>query len=109
MLLSPKIYFLIIHIVRQNPCLFNGAHTYRLLAFMPLRKNAKLNQAIIEVDLESYKKINETGKLLIGYNYCKVWDAIDLRCCYKCCGYHHLSRQCKQENHICPKWLVQCE
>ena len=62
-----------------------------------------LVQAIIEVDLESFNNIIEARKLLVGYDLCKVWDAIEVRRCFKCSGFNHVSNQCRQKDAICPK------
>lgn len=60
-------------------------------------------QAIIEVDIESYNNIIGTGKLLVGYDSCKVWDATQIRRCFKCSGFNHMSTQCKQKEPTCSK------
>lgn len=59
--------------------------------------NKEMQNAIIEVDKESFPKILEAEKLSIGWERCKVFDAIDVKRCYKCKGYNHRSIECKNE------------
>lgn len=44
------------------------------------------------------------GSVLIGFEYCKVYDAIDIWNCIKCCGFH-LRAKCKWTSGIlaCPR------
>lgn len=42
------------------------------------------------------------GKLFIGYDYCIVYGATDLTLCFKCCSYHHTSRNFKYSIVLCP-------
>ncbi|CAH1101721.1 unnamed protein product [Psylliodes chrysocephalus] len=55
-----------------------------VISHFPLKKNNKLHQAVIQCDISTYKN-----------DYCSIYDAIDLRRCFKCCGYHNSSRVCK--------------
>jgi hypothetical protein len=91
------------YILSQNKSLFSKNFNCVLKKFSPLRNNTTLNQALLEVDVASYRNILAAGKLLIGYDYCRVWDAVDLRRCFNCSGFHHLSRQCRQTEPICPR------
>lgn len=43
------------------------------------------------------------GKLFIGYDYCDVYDSIDIRRCFKCNGFNHFSSHCSIAKHICPR------
>lgn len=60
-------------------------------------ENKKQNDfgAILEMDNESYNKIINGEKIKIGWCRCRVFECIDVRRCYKCCGYQHRSSQCK--------------
>lgn len=51
--------------------------------------------AILDIENESYNKILNGEKIKIGWCRCRVYECMDVRRCYKCCGYKHRSSQCK--------------
>lgn len=53
--------------------------------------------AILEIDRESYDKLINGGKINIGWCRCRVVECVDIRRCFKCCGYNHKSSQCKNK------------
>jgi hypothetical protein len=91
------------YVVNQNKSLFGTNYTCKLIKFCKQRNNASRFQAVLEVDVKSYKSILDSGKLLIGYSYCRVWDAVDIRRCFNCSRFHHLSKHCFQSEPTCPK------
>ena len=53
-------------------------------------------------------------KKFIEYDYCKVRDAIEVRRCYKCLGFNHMTDKCSAKSPVCPKCagphqLKECE
>lgn len=46
------------------------------------------------------KLVNQT--LDIGWGHCNVYEDLNLRRCYKCCGYGHKTTECKSMEVICP-------
>ena len=91
------------YLVCGNKNLFGGNSICLLKQCKPLRNHNKLKQVITEVDKLTYLKLIEAGKVLVGYDYCRVWDAVDIRRCFKCLGFNHTSHQCSQTNPTCPK------
>lgn len=87
----------------QNNDIFNVNTCLKIVSVTPLRKNKNLYQAMLQVDVLTYNKILNNGYLIAGYDYCSVYDGIDLRRCYKCCGFHHLSKQCSKVSSVCPR------
>ncbi|XP_055388350.1 uncharacterized protein LOC129616828 [Condylostylus longicornis] len=59
--------------------------------------NREMKNAIIEVDKESFPKILNIQKLCIGWERCKVFDAISVKRCFKCNGFNHKSTECRNE------------
>lgn len=59
--------------------------------------NREVFNAVIEVDKETFPKIISTGKVCIGWERCKVFDAINIRRCYKCKGFNHKSVDCNNK------------
>lgn len=91
------------YVLNQNKSLFPAGYVCNLKKFSTLRNNEALHQAVIEVDAQSYHNIIAAGKLLVGYEYCKVWDAVDIRRCFKCSGFNHISEHCTKDEPTCPK------
>lgn len=58
---------------------------------------------LIEVDLETYNKFMEMVEVNISLYKCKIFEFLNVRKCYKCCGFNHISKNCTAENQICPK------
>lgn len=76
----------------QNEFLMNSE-----IKIKTIFENKKHNDfgAILEMDNESYNKILTGEKIKIGWCRCRVFECVDVRRCYKCCGYNHRSSQCK--------------
>lgn len=55
----------------------------------------KRSTIIAEVDAKTYERMLEEGKVKIGWNICKVQDYIGILRCYKCSGYYHFAKDCK--------------
>jgi hypothetical protein len=65
------------------------------------KKNNKIF-ASLRCDCESFKNIMANGKLLIGWDSCRVFEHFSVLRCFNCCGYHHTSKECKNKR-ACPK------
>lgn len=87
----------------QNKCIFDTDHFIKLISVHPLRKNGNLFQATFEVDPNTYQRLFEQAHVLIGYDYCKVYDATEIKRCFKCSGFHHYANKCDAEAPTCPK------
>lgn len=87
----------------QNKSLISATSECKLVNLKPVRKNHRIYQAILQVDKSTYDRMLNCGKLFVGYDYCSIYDAIDIRRCFKCCGFHHVANQCTNNTHICPK------
>lgn len=46
---------------------------------------------------ETHEKLLELGKLKIGWKICKVHEYIGILRCYKCCGFYHFAKDCKEK------------
>lgn len=89
-------------ILSQNTQIFNKCKPPRVINVKPLKKSANVFQAVFEVDAISYHAAMNVGKLALGYDYCTVYDALEVRRCFRCCGFNHKSINCKK-NLACPK------
>jgi len=52
---------------------------------------------IAEMGTEAHEKLVETGKVKIGWRICRVQDYIGILRCYKCCGFYHFAKDCKNK------------
>lgn len=87
----------------QNSSIFNSSSHIKFLSLDAVRNNKDVFHATFEVDVETYQRFLSSGFVVIGFDYCKAYDAIDVRRCYKCCGFHHLASKCSSELPICPR------
>lgn len=85
----------------QNPHLFHKDSICEVKKIWSTSKSENTLQAECLVDADSYKKLLDTGHLLIGLNGCTVYDAVTVLRCFKCNAFNHGSSQCKK-NPVCP-------
>jgi len=52
---------------------------------------------IAEMGTEAHQKLVEMGKVKIRWRICKVLDYIGILRCYKCCGFYHFAKDCKNK------------
>ena len=88
---------IVTYLKKQNPDLFNQSFVYKLIRFWPTHSNKEIYQADIEVDIRTYNLLLKSGHVLVGLNPCTVYDAVTVPRCYRCNGFFHSSRQCKNE------------
>ena len=53
--------------------------------------------ALVEVDPATFETIMDTGKLKIGWTLCHVYEYVNVKRCYKCYGFNHISVNCTKE------------
>lgn len=58
--------------------------------------------AYAEVDATNYQRMLEEKKINIGWDICKVFSAVTVTRCFKCCGYNHKAKECRKEMR-CPR------
>jgi len=76
----------------QNEFLKN--RDVKVITIFENKKDRKFG-AILEIEKEFYNELTNGEKLKIGWCRCRVVECVDIRRCFKCCGYNHKSRQCK--------------
>ncbi|KAK4874062.1 hypothetical protein RN001_013422 [Aquatica leii] len=62
-------------------------------------RNRKSYIAYAEVNAYTYRAIMKEKKINVGWDRCIVYDAIEIRRCYRCNGFNHKASECK----ACPK------
>lgn len=88
--------------VKMNPFFFESSFECNVISVTPLKKNNHLYQAVLQIDRKSYNRIISAGYLFIGYDCCKVYDAISVLRCFNCNGFNHSAKQCSRPT-TCPR------
>ncbi|KAK4885151.1 hypothetical protein RN001_001422 [Aquatica leii] len=65
-------------------------------------RNRKSYIAYAEVNAYTYRAIMKEEKINVGWDRCIVYDAIEIRRCYRCNGFNHKASECKAQK-ACPK------
>lgn len=73
------------------------------LEVIVVKKMRTKYMAIVEVDSKVFKSVMESGMLLVDLTVCTVFEHVDLLRCFRCTGYHHTSKNCKNKNTFCIK------
>lgn len=71
-------------------------------------KNKKLKTGeeyiiYLEVDTQTHGILLQMQKINIGWERVRVFDAFDIKRCYKCYGFNHKGSECKKDSFVCPK------
>ncbi|CAH1991997.1 unnamed protein product [Acanthoscelides obtectus] len=90
------------NLIAQNIVLKNSSEC-KVLKLWPTKKSPGVFQAIVDVDNTTYLKLLERGHVLVNFDSCKVYDAVDLKVCFKCCGLNHYAKFCKSDRQVCVK------
>lgn len=93
---------LITYLKKQNKHVFLENCSIDVIDVIPLKKNNRVFQAKLSLDIDSYKRAIHESSLFVGYDCCSVYDAIELRMCYRCCGFAHIAKNCNRDRK-CPK------
>jgi hypothetical protein len=63
--------------------------------------NKELNTWVIETSPELFKVVSNMRSILMAWRSCPFSEHLNIKRCYKCCGYGHIVAQCKSETNIC--------
>lgn len=76
----------------------------KIIAIIPKKYHGQMSKDIIvEVKNDVYKKLLDLSVLILPWRECRVYEHLYLKRCFKCCGFSHISQQCKQNNQYCSK------
>jgi hypothetical protein len=87
---------------RQNEEFFDDSCELKIVNVLEMKnfKGKNYFNLIIEVNPKTYRKVmqNEGVKINFDFNRCKVFDALHVRRCVKCCSLDgHLAKECEKE------------
>ena len=75
----------------------------KVMKIWATKNKRNIFQALLEVDVETFCKIMKQGNLFVNYDVCAVYDATDIKICYKCSGLNHVAKSCSNSKIVCPK------
>lgn len=58
---------------------------------------------VVEVNGATYKKLLKMGEIFLDWRRCEVTEHLHIQRCFKCCGFSHISTECKQQEQRCSK------
>lgn len=93
----------------QNTEIFDESSTIKIIKIESNKRNQEMINIIVEIEPKTYQKIMSKKRLLIGWNSCRIYDAIDLKRCFKCSQFGHLGKDCRAETTCCPRCSKQHE
>ena len=86
----------------QNDALPDNGHL-KVFKIWSTKNNPNVFQTVVEVDATAHATLMKNGKVYINFDVCTVYDATNVKICYKCCGYNHSQSKCASDKIICPK------
>lgn len=92
---------LVENMILQNDYLDENA-SIKILHRTQRRGKYNLFSVIAEVDGKSYMSLIKNQKINVGWDRCYVSEVLSIMRCYKCSGYQHKARDCKNPV-ACPK------
>lgn len=66
-------------------------------------KNKNIYNAIVDVDGEAFANLMKIKNVYIEWDECICYENINVKRCFKCCGFNHSAANCKSEKEICAK------
>lgn len=72
----------------------NVVHTFEI-------RTSSVFGAILEVELATFNKMIEAKHLYAGFDSCAVYEDVNVRRCYKCWGFNHVSAKCTSATQRC--------
>lgn len=86
-------------LTKQNTEIFADCSKPKIVHRFKTKKSFGIK---LEVDGSLFKRMIDAGSVNIGWDTCFVYEALDVLRCFKCCGYHHLAKSCKNSK-LCAK------
>lgn len=80
-----------------NSYIFSDKSYVKIIKTDIHKKNSNLYQSVIELDRISYNKVLKAKHVIIGYDSCAVFDAVDIYRCYNCNEFHHSASKCNNK------------
>lgn len=59
--------------------------------------NREIGTIILETDSKTHNTLIERERIKIGWGICRVYDYVSVLQCYKCWGYNHFAKDCRNK------------
>lgn len=89
------------YLAKQSPDIFPADSDYKICKIWPTKKNENVFQVLLQVNVSTYNKILTRGRILIGLDSCKVYEALHIPRCFNCNSLSHTQKYCAN-NISCP-------
>lgn len=66
-----------------------------------LKQSYKYRDIVVEVNGATYKKLLKLGEIFLDWRQCAVSEHLHIQRCFKCCGFSHISSECKSAEQKC--------
>jgi hypothetical protein len=80
---------------KQNECVLESAD----LNVVNIKKNPRGVMCLLEADQQTHESLLAVGRVLIGWDSCRVYQHIDILRCFKCSQFGHIAANCR--NQLC--------
>lgn len=89
---------LVENIVKQNNLELNNLNvSVKIITIVPDRRDNRKVKLVLEVDPKTRSRLVGDGKLKMEWAMLNVTDYIHVTRCFKCAGYGHVQKDCKNE------------
>lgn len=92
----------LVKIIREQNTEIFSSQSYVSVAHIFKAKSIPRYGAKLELDAVTFKKIIDAGKIFVEWDQCDVSEDINIRRCFKCWGFNHVSSKCVSMQR-CPK------
>lgn len=88
-------------LTEQNPNLISSSSTVKVEHIYFVKSKDRYG-AKLEVDATTFKSFMAIEKVFIGWEVCWVNEELNIRRCFKCWGFNHVSSNCHKTEERCP-------
>lgn len=93
---------LIEELKKHNPNIENL--DMKLITTIPRKFRSHIYKvAVVELKSDEYEKLIQIETLMLPWRECKVIEHVYIKRCFKCCGFSHISKDCKAKHQVCSK------
>lgn len=78
-------------LVDQNEAIFKDCPAPKIVQKFKTKTSTGVK---LEVSGILFKRLIEARRVMVGWDTCVVYESFDVTRCFKCCGYHHLAKNC---------------
>lgn len=90
------------YVLKQNEDVFRSGEDCQVLKISATKRNSGVYQATLQLNPITYDRVLKAGSLIIGFDVCRIYDAVSLIRCFKCSGFNHTSLSCSRAA-ACPR------